>query len=188
MKWIKDILAKHTNDAGVLDLEAAESELNTEAPKNVIPKEVYNSKVDDLKKANELVDDLKKSNNSNEDLKKQIDDYKTKLADSEVQRTNDRKHAAVELALTKYGALNNKATKALIDLEKVEVSDDGIKGLDDQLTSVKEENPYLFKEAAASEEKTTKPRFGQTGNPGVGTNESKPAANKDLNAHRIIKK
>lgn len=187
MKWIKDILEKHTDEAGVLNLEAAESELKTEAPNHVIPKEVYNGKVEDLKQANQLVDTLKKSNKSNEELQTEIDEYKTKLANAEIQRLNDRKEAAVELALTQYGALNNKATKALIDLDKVEVSDDGVKGLEDQLNSVKEENPYLFKTAEPADP-DPKPRFTNHGNPSVGGNDPKPAANKDLNAHRIIKK
>ena len=39
---------------------------------------------------------------------------------------------------------NSKAVSALLDLDKVSLSDKGLEGLDDQLTALKESDSYLF--------------------------------------------
>lgn len=57
-----------------------------------------------------------------------------------------KKTSAVELALTQAGARNIKAAKALLDNEKLELSDEGIKGLEEQLTALKESDAYLFEQ------------------------------------------
>lgn len=43
MEWIKKIIEKHTDANGVVDMEKAIAEINKEAPKNVVPKDVYNT-------------------------------------------------------------------------------------------------------------------------------------------------
>ena len=54
-----------------------------------------------------------------------------------------KKAAAVDMAVMKAGARNAKAVKALIDMDKVTVKDDGtIEGLD--IEKIKETDGYLF--------------------------------------------
>ena len=43
MEWIKKIIEKHTGEDGILNLAEAIKEINKEAPKNVVPKDVYNT-------------------------------------------------------------------------------------------------------------------------------------------------
>ncbi len=43
MEWIKKIIEKHTGEDGKLNLAEAIKEINKEAPKNVVPKDVYNT-------------------------------------------------------------------------------------------------------------------------------------------------
>jgi len=43
MEWIKKIIEKHTGEDGKLNLADAIKEINKEAPKNVVPKDVYNT-------------------------------------------------------------------------------------------------------------------------------------------------
>ena len=70
--------------------------------------------------------------------------------DADTQKLNDqiqqsKVNSALELALVSNKARNTKAVKALIDLEKIELNEDGtIKGLDEQLTALKTDNAFLF--------------------------------------------
>lgn len=69
-------------------------------------------------------------------------DTETKALEDKVTET--ARTSAVELALTKAGAKNIKAAKALLDMDKVEVTDEGVKGLEEQLTAMQETESYLF--------------------------------------------
>lgn len=57
-----------------------------------------------------------------------------------------KKSTSIELKLKDEKAKNIKAVKALLDLDKVSVDGDNIIGLDEQLKTLKESDPYLFGE------------------------------------------
>lgn len=160
MEWIKEIFKKHVKEDGTVDEEAANKEIDAEFPKHAVVKSDFNDKVSELKSANELVDSLKKSNKSNENLQTQVADYEKEIASLKEQQAEDRKTAAVELALTQAGAKNNKAAVALLDLEKVEATDSGFKGLEEQIKTLKKEADYLFQ----SGEQTKTPQIVVGGN------------------------
>lgn len=94
------------------------------------------------------LDSLKKAAEGNEELTTQLSDLQEKYdqakADSESKIAEIKKTSAIELALTQAGARNIKAAKALLDSEKLELTDKGIKGLDEQLNTLKESEGYLF--------------------------------------------
>lgn len=94
------------------------------------------------------LDSLKKAAEGNEELTTQLSDLQEKYdqakADSESKIAEIKKTSAIELALTQAGARNIKAAKALLDSEKLELTDEGIKGLDEQLNTLKESDGYLF--------------------------------------------
>ncbi|MFW8619705.1 phage scaffolding protein [Enterococcus thailandicus] len=96
------------------------------------------------------LDALKKSAKGNEELTTQLSELQEKYnqakSDSETKIAEIKKTSAVELALTQAGARNIKAAKALLDNEKLELSDEGIKGLEEQLTALKESDAYLFEQ------------------------------------------
>lgn len=56
-------------------------------------------------------------------------------------------------AITASGAKNKKAVKALLELDKITLQEDGLKGLSEQLAELKKNSDYLF----LSDEK--KPKF-----------------------------
>ena len=58
MDWIKTILNKHTKEDGTVDLVEANKEIDAEFPKNSVPKTDFNSKVEELKSANETLETL----------------------------------------------------------------------------------------------------------------------------------
>lgn len=101
-----------------------------------------------LDKNQSELDDFKAKSKGNEDLEKQVTDLQTRLdqnkTDSEQQIADLKKSSVIDLALTQAGAKNIKAAKALLDGESLELTDEGLKGLDDQLAALKESDGYLF--------------------------------------------
>ncbi|MGC9338746.1 phage scaffolding protein [Listeria ivanovii] len=111
------------------------------------------------------IDDLKKNSGTSEELKKQIEDLQQKNKDlesgyqSEIAET--KKNSAIELALASAKARNPKAVKALLDNDKLELTEEGLKGLDEQLKSLQESDSYLF---GSESEQSTAPKWGYEGN------------------------
>ena len=96
------------------------------------------------------LDTLKQSAGASEDLKKQIeklqaDNDKTK-ADYEAKISQTLIDSELERALTKAGAKNTKAVKALLDLSKVQRDGETIKGHEDQIKALSEaeDSKFLF--------------------------------------------
>lgn len=159
MKWIKDVLEKHINEDGVIDLEAAESELNTEAPKNVIPKEQYNNKVTELKDAQDTLKDLKENHADVEELQKSIGDYETKVKELEQEKLDQAKEFALKTALTDVGAIDVEyfADKLKAD---VELDEEGnLTGFDEKIKDYQTKHPALFEKADAGDKKTDNDGF-----------------------------
>ena len=100
------------------------------------------------------LEEIKKSAGDNAELKKQIEDMQSankakekEYADSIAKLKLDN---AVDLALLGAGAKNNKAVKALLNLEKAVIGADGkVAGLDEQLAALKkaEDSSFLFETA-----------------------------------------
>lgn len=117
-----------------------------------------------------------KSAEEGSDLAKQLADLQEaskqaqKKYESDLQAT--KLGYEIDNAITASGALNSKATKALIDLDKVSFGDDGkLIGLNDQLESVKENNGFLFKQESEPEQPKPGQKVVVDGNPSAGTPE-----------------
>lgn len=125
------------------------------------------------KNQNEL-NDFKANAKGNEDLTKQLEDLQSRFDEiktsSEQQIADLKKSSAIDLALTQAGAKNIKAAKALLDSESLELTDEGLKGLDEQLAALKESDGYLFgsNEPVPPNPEGRKATFG--GNPSSGQN------------------
>lgn len=134
---IDKIMAENGNDINAL--KAKQTELETQIAD-------YKTQISDREKQLET---LKKSAGDNENLKSQI---------SQLQEENKRAaetyeakikqmgiESALTLALTNAKAKNPKTVRALLDLENAQLNEDGtIKGLEKQLTKIKESDAYLF--------------------------------------------
>lgn len=123
--------------------------------KNYVAKSQFNQKNEELKQAKESlttmqsdIEALKKSNADNAELSKQIDELNTAQLKREAEYTAQIQKmeldGIVERTLLSSKVKNAKAVRALLDLEDAKVKDGTIKGLDDQLTKLKESDPYLF--------------------------------------------
>ena len=93
-----------------------------------------------------------------EELKAQFDQYKL---DSEANLAQVTKTNAVALALKDVGAYNSEDLMKFIDLEKIELGEDGKPPLEDTINSLKESSPYLFQ----AEDKQPIPNISVHGNP-----------------------
>lgn len=144
------------------------------------------SKIDDLTSQNETLtgqikerdgqlNTLKKSAGDNEELKNQIkslqDENKQTTADYQTKLSEQSKNFKIDSALRDAKAKNPKAVKALLDLDKVSVDGDNLIGLEDQLTSLKELDDYLFENESTQNGDENKPGIHITakGNPGGGS-------------------
>lgn len=151
---VEEILKKHIDADGKLNVDAATKELKEEQGKVFVPKADFNSKNEELKQAKTEISNRDKQL---EELKK-VDAEKLQEEITTLQQTNkdlaDKHEAeikqlkidqAIERHLSDAKAKNTKAVKALLDLEHVELSEDGsIKNLDSQLKTLKESDAYLF--------------------------------------------
>lgn len=143
MEWIKAILEKHTGEDGVLNLAEAQKEINAEFPKNAVPKADFNSKVEELKTANDTLNKLQKDNKDVETLQTTITDYKSQIETLEKERAEERKTYAVKETLTKEGA--SDIEYMLYKLGEVETDKEGnIVDLDNKVKALKESNPTFF--------------------------------------------
>ena len=93
-----------------------------------------------------------------EELKAQFNQYKL---DSEANLAQITKTNAVALALKDVGAYNSEDLMKFIDLEKIELGEDGKPQLEDTINSLKESSPYLFQ----AEDKQPNPNISVHGNP-----------------------
>ncbi|HEP3963936.1 TPA: phage scaffolding protein [Streptococcus pyogenes] len=93
-----------------------------------------------------------------EELKAQFDQYKL---DSEANLAQITKTNAVALALKDVGAYNSEDLMKFIDLNKIELGEDGKPVLEDTINSLKESSPYFFQ----AEDKQPNPNISVHGNP-----------------------
>lgn len=150
MKWLQKILQNAVyNQEGKLDVEATMKKINEEAPKHVIPKEQYNSKVRELDTANDTIKNLKKGNEDNEELQRTIRNHEETIKqlkkDHEREITGIKIDSAINKALAESKAKHPDLLAGKIDREKLQVADDGsITGLNEQMKGLKETYKDLF--------------------------------------------
>ncbi len=131
-------------------LDGIDGNYVTKARFNEVNEELKNQKAAVADRDKQL-DDLKKSIGDNEALKKQIEDLQA--ANAEQKKTHEKEMAALKLdnaidaVLTAAGAKNLKAVKALLDVTKVKLGEDGkLTGWDEQLVAIQKSDAYLFAE------------------------------------------
>ena len=123
---------------------------------NFVPMGRFNELNEEAKAAKETtaerdkqLEELKKSTGDTEALKKQIEtlqaDNKTKEDTYKAEIQKVKFDNALDLALTGSKAKNIKTIKALLDVEKLKLKDDGsLDGLNDQIEAIKKTDSYLF--------------------------------------------
>lgn len=154
--------------------EASANELKGFIPKSRFD-EVNTAKAQlekDIAIRDQQIADLKKIDP--EKLQEQIDALTQQNADAKAKYEANLKaqkiDAAVTLALTNAKAVNVKAVKALLDLDKADIAEDGtVKGLDEQIKALQdaEDSKMLF-QSQTPKLRGFKPGEGRDGTPADG--------------------
>lgn len=135
---------------------------------NFIPKARFDEVNEQKNEYKKMVDERDKQLEQLKEKAKGHDELTAKLTELEAQNKQTKeeyeskmaelkKNTAIDLALAKQKAKNVKAVKALLDMEKVSIDGDNLIGIEEQLKSLKESDPYLFGDA--------KPKVGGGTNP-----------------------
>ena len=133
---------------------------------------------------------LKETAGNSGELNTKLADLQSKY-DADTQKLNEqiqqsKVSSALELALLSNKARNTKAVKALIDMEKIELDENGaIKGLDEQLEALRTENSFLFD--GEQQPKDPVPPIGAPATPGAG-GASDPGSLQDAIAQAMARK
>lgn len=156
MEWLKRLLENAQVTDGKLDIEGLMKLVNTEFPKNAVPKDKFNEVSEakkqletDIKSRDKQLEDIKKSAGDNETLKTQI---ATLQADNKTKETEYQQNIkdltvtnAIKLAIAEK-AQDVDLVSGLFDKSKLILGEDGkITGLDEQLKSLQTEKSFLFK-------------------------------------------
>lgn len=158
MDWLQKILQNAVyGEDGKLDIEATMKKINEEAPKHIIPKEQYNTKIKELDTANETIKNLKKDNLDNEELQKTIKNHEATIKKLKEDHESEVKGLKIDSAIGKV-LTNNKAKypellASKIDREKLQVTEDGnVIGLDDQVKALRETYKDMFTQTVSGRE------------------------------------
>lgn len=118
-----------------------------------------------LEQQNQAIKDLQEKEGASEESKQQLEELKAQFdqykLDSEANLAQITKTNAVALALKDVGAYNSEDLMKFIDLDKIELGEDGKPQLEDTINSLKESSPYLFQ----AEDKQPNPNISVHGNP-----------------------
>lgn len=118
-----------------------------------------NNLKEQLDKANEAIEEFKELDL--EEIQKAADEYKEKYEQAKEEAAEQLKQVKFDHKLNEVlstnKARNTKAVMALLDMDSLEFDGEEIKGLEDQIKKVKEENDFLFE--SEEEAKPQVPKF-----------------------------
>ena len=86
----------------------------------------------------------------NQDLNAQKEHYEAKISELHEALSAAKLDGAISLALERAGARNEKAVRALLDLDAITYEDGKAKGLSQQIDAIRADNSYLFSKSAVS--------------------------------------
>ena len=108
-------------------------------------------------KANAKEDEIKTYKDMNiDEIKQSVETWKTTAKEHEKAYEKLKNDTALKDAVRGYDTVDEDVLMKLIDRDSLKFSDDGITGLKEQMESLKESKPYLFK---AEDNNPEDPRF-----------------------------
>ena len=120
-----------------------------------VPRDRLNAKTEEIdalrsqiESRDQQIEDLRDDSKMTKSLRERIEELqeenKTAKAEMEERLAAQTLDAAIERSLLQNGARNPKAVRALLDASEIKIDGDDVKGLDDQIATIKESEPYLF--------------------------------------------
>lgn len=166
---VGSVMAMHAAELNTLRSDLSDVTSERDSLKNELA-----SNQDELKKMQATAKD-------NDDLQAQLQALQTKFDESQqavaAKLQAVKKDNAIDQALLKAKARNNKAVRALLNDDAIKFDDDGLHGLSEQLAALQKSEAYLF----ATEPKGDDPSNGNNG-PKIfpnGNPETPPTPNND---------
>lgn len=109
----------------------------------------YTEAQEELAKREKDLEELKNNSSASEELKSKLEEISAEYEEyknNASQREQELKlNSALGLAIAKSGTLDEVSLKANLDMESIELSEDGsLKGFDEQLEKLKQEKSFLF--------------------------------------------
>ena len=133
-----------------------------------------------LEQQSQALEDLKAKEGASEEAKQQLADlqaqFDTYKTENEANLAQVKKTNAVALALKDVGAYNSEDLMRFIDLDKIELGEDGKPVLEETINGLRETSPYLFQ--AQSEPQN--PNITVPGNPAADAGQDISAEDKAL--------
>lgn len=167
------------------ELAAKAEKASLEELKGYVEKSKHDEAVEESKtlkaqvaERDKQLETLKASAGDNEELKKQIETMKQLNADQEKAHKAElaqlRLDNAMDAALAAAGAKNGKAVKALLDVSKVKLGEDGrLAGWDEQIKAIQKTDAYLFNTKQQNRFKGFQPGASGDDKPGTDVDMSK---------------
>ena len=162
-----------SEDQAAKAAEASKKELESYVPKTDYDatNQAKGQLEKDIKDRDKQLEDLKKNSGDNAELKKQIEtlqnENKAAMEKNEADMKELKLSTAIKLTVAE-SAQDADLVTGLFDKSKLILSDDGkVTGLEEQLKTIKESKPFLFKEEKAEPAKNT--GFRPLGAPGQQT-------------------
>ena len=162
-----------SEDQAAKAAEASKKELESYVPKTDYDaaNQAKGQLEKDIKDRDKQLEDLKKNSGDNAELKKQIEtlqaENKAAVEKNEADMKELKLSTAIKLAIAE-SAQDADLVTGLFDKSKLILSDDGnVTGLEEQLKSIKESKPFLFKEVKTEPARNT--GFRPLGAPGQQT-------------------
>lgn len=111
-----------------------------------VDKGKLDTKISELNNANDTIKNLQDTVKKFDgvDVQKLQGDLAALQTKYDTDTAKIRLESALEVALLSNKARNPKLAKAALDLDKIKLDGDKLLGLDEQLTALKESDPYLF--------------------------------------------
>ena len=148
MEWLRKLIeGAKKNDDGSIDIDDLMKQVNTEFPKNAVPKNTYNDVKGQLDTANNTIKELKKNNADNEELQKTIKDHEATIKTLKENATKTEKEYALKDKLKDLGVTDadyliykhGGIDKFTFDSENKPI------GVEDTIKPYKESIPHIFK-------------------------------------------
>ena len=148
MEWLRKLIeGAKKNDDGSIDIDDLMKQVNTEFPKNAVPKSTYKDVKGQLDTANNTIKDLKKNNQDNEELQQTIKDHETTIKNLKENATKTEKEYALKDKLKDLGVTDadyliykhGGVDKFTFDGENKPI------GVEETIKSYKESIPHIFK-------------------------------------------
>ena len=140
--YIRDVkLVKNVNIGGFKVYETSLENADERYNKLKTQKDDLKSQLDT---ANTTIEDLKKNNKDNETLQNTIKEHETTIENLKKEAKTKDFNYALDSALKESKCKNNKALKALLDIDSIKYQDGKLDGLESQLETLKKDAEYLF--------------------------------------------